>query len=149
MHPLRVGALLFWLGIHGGRVIAQPSTAASDSARLQGTWVMVAGAASGAPMPAMYLSGMKRVAAGNEVTVTMGGQLFFKATFSLDPGQSPRTIDYHMTGGPTAGGLQLGIYEFRGDTVRFCFGPVGAPRPTEFATVNGDQRTLSSWVRTP
>jgi uncharacterized protein (TIGR03067 family) len=123
-----------------------PAPTPSDSARLQGTWTMVSGAADGVSLPAAYVSSMNRVLAGSDLTVTMGGQLFFQATIRLDPGQTPKAIDYHMTGGPTAGAVQRGIYAFSGDTVRFCFGAPNAARPTEFKTVPGDGRTLSAWV---
>ena len=107
---------------------------------------MVAGAADGCPLPASNVTSMKRALSGNKLTVTMSGQLYFSATIELDPAKSPRTIDYHMTGGPTSGAIQRGIYLFAGDTVRFCFGAPGAARPSEFKTVAGDGRTLSSWI---
>jgi uncharacterized protein (TIGR03067 family) len=119
----------------------------TDSARLQGTWVMLTGAADGYPLPTEYVRQMKRVFTGREVTITMGGQLYFRATISLDTAQAVRTIDYHMTAGPTAGAVQPGIYAFSGDTVRFCFAAPGGRRPTAFATVASDGLTLSTWVR--
>ena len=108
---------------------------------------MVSGAADGYPLPPDYVKSMKRVFAGNEVTVTMAAQIFFKATVHLDASRSPRTIDYHMIGGPTAGQVQLGIYTITGDTARFCFGAPNAVRPTDFTAVAGDGRTLSTWIR--
>ena len=52
-----------------------------------------------------------------------------------------------MTEGPTKGKTQLGIYEFDGDTVRFCFGSPGKDRPSEFAAKEGSGNTLSVWRR--
>ena len=142
---LGVIALLSSLGTN---LAAQSASAtSSDSASLQGTWSMVAGAADGYQLPPEYVKTMRRIFTGNEVTVTMGGQLFLKATIELNPTASPKTIDYHMTGGPTAGSTQLGIYQISGDTVRFCFGAPNAARPTDFASTLGDRRTLSTWVR--
>ena len=125
----------------------QPHAAPTDSAQLQGTWTMVSGNAGGMALSPDLVSSMRRVASGNEVTITMSGQLYFKALIVLNPAASPRTIDYHMTGGPTAGATQLGIYELKGDTVRFCFGAPNAPRPVDFTATSGNQRTLSTWVR--
>lgn len=120
---------------------------ASDSARLQGTWSMVSGSADGFALPPDYVTAMKRVFVGNEVTVTMGAALYFKAAIRLDADKTPKTIDYRMTGGPTAGAVQLGIYSVSGDTARFCFSAPNAPRPGDFTTTGGDGRTLSTWVR--
>ncbi len=89
---------------------------------------------------------MARTTSGSELTAMMGTQVYFKARIGLDPAASPKTIDYRMTAGPTHGAVQLGIYEFRGDTLRFCFGPPNGRRPGEFTTVAGDGRTLSAWV---
>lgn len=108
---------------------------------------MVSGAADGTPMPAEYLAVMKRVATGGETTVTMNGQLYFQAHFVLNPAATPKTIDYHMTGGPTTGSTQLGIYSISADTVRFIFAAPNAPRPKDFTSAPGDGKTLSVWVR--
>ena len=127
--------------------LSAQSPASTDSARLQGTWSMVSGAADGSPLPSDYVKGMKRVFTGSAVTVTMADQIFFKATVRLDASRSPRTIDYKMTGGQTIGATQLGIYAIIGDTARFCFAAPNAARPTDFTTLSGDGRTLSTWVR--
>jgi uncharacterized protein (TIGR03067 family) len=133
-------------GLTASAVPAQGTSVRPDSARLQGTWAMVSGSANGTPMPQSALAGMRRTLSGNELTVTMDGRLYFKATITLDRTRSPRAIDYQMTGGPTAGAVQRGIYAFAGDTVRFCFGAPNAPRPTDFTSIAGDNRTLSAWV---
>src|SRR4051794_34088258 len=130
-----------------GNVEAQ--SAPSDSARLQGTWAMISGSASGSAMGPEYLSQMSRTLSGTELTVTMASRTFFKANIVLHLDQTPRAIDYHMTAGPTAGAVQLGIYEISGDTVRFAFSRVGAARPGDFTTSPGDGRTISAWVRKP
>jgi uncharacterized protein (TIGR03067 family) len=90
---------------------------------------------------------MLRVFSGSNVTVTMAGSLYFAATVLLNPATAPKGIDYHMTGGFTAGATQLGIYEFRGDTVRFSFASANAPRPADFSARPGDGRTVCTWVR--
>lgn len=142
-----ITAALILAAATGRQLQAQRNPALTDSARLQGTWIMVSGSASGMAMPSSMAAGMKRVAAGHEVTITMNGQLYFKATFTLHPAASPKAIDYLMTGGPTAGSRQLGIYAFHGDTVQFSFGAPGAARPTTFAAAAGDELTVSKWVR--
>lgn len=119
--------------------------ATNDLAQLQGEWTMVSGSADGSPMPDEMRRQMKRVCAGDELTVTMGGQTFIKAKVTIDPSKTPKTIDYQMTGGFTAGKKQLGIYELDGDTFKSCFTKPGADRPADFAP--GEGRTVSVWKR--
>ncbi len=127
---------------------AEPNEAVKkDMAQLQGEWSMVSGAADGQPMPDQMLKQMKRVCEGDEITATMGGQVFFKAKITIDPSKKPKTIDYQMTEGFTKGKKQLGIYEVEGDTLKSCFGKPDAERPTDFTSKPGDGRTLSVWKR--
>jgi uncharacterized protein (TIGR03067 family) len=118
-----------------------------DMAQLQGEWSMVTGSADGQPMPESMLKQMKRVCQGDEVTVTMGAQIFLKAKITIDPSKKPKTMDYQMTEGVTKGKAQLGIYLVEGDTFKACFGKPGAERPTDFTSKVGDGRTLSVWRR--
>src|SRR5438445_10205692 len=83
----------------------------AEMAKLQGEWSMVSGEAEGQAMPEAMRATAQRVAKDNETTVMIGGQLFMKAQFTVDPSTKPKTIDYTMTGGFTAGKKQLGIYE--------------------------------------
>ena len=118
-----------------------------DMAHLQGEWSMVSGFADGQSMPAPIVKRMKRVCKEDEVTTTIGGQIFFKARISIDPSKTPKTMDYQMTEGVTKGKEQLGIYEVEGDTFKSSFGRPGAERPTDFTSKPGDGRTVSAWKR--
>jgi RNA polymerase sigma-70 factor (ECF subfamily) len=118
-----------------------------ELALLEGEWSMVSGEIGGQKMPDEMLKTAKRVGKGNETTTTMGGQLFMKATITIDPTKKPKTIDYQMTDGFSKGKTQFGIYEVNGDTVRFCFASPGKDRPPDFTTKAGDDRTLSVWKR--
>ncbi|PWU08543.1 MAG: hypothetical protein C5B50_29295 [Verrucomicrobia bacterium] len=119
----------------------------ADLALLQGEWSMVSGTADGQAMPNAMLATAKRICSGDETTVTVRGQVFLKAKFTLDPSKNPKSIDYEMLDGFTKGKTQLGIYELSGDTVKFCFGSPGAERPVDFSSATGDGRTLSVWRR--
>jgi uncharacterized protein (TIGR03067 family) len=116
-----------------------------DFAQLQGEWTMVSASADGQSMSDDMLKQMKRVCKGDEITVTMGDQIFLKAKITIDPSKKPKTIDYDMTEGFTKGKKQLGIYELNGDTFKACFNSAGAERPTEFKS--GEGLTLSEWKR--
>jgi uncharacterized protein (TIGR03067 family) len=107
----------------------------------------VSGSADGQPMPENLRTQMKRFCKGDETSVTMGGQVFFKAKITLDPTKKPKTIDYTMTEGVNKGKQQLGIYELDGDTLKSCFAAPGAERPTDFTGKEGEHRTVSIWKR--
>jgi uncharacterized protein (TIGR03067 family) len=121
--------------------------AKKEMAQLEGHWSMVSGQADGQAMPQELVKTGKRVAKDGETSITIAGQVLFKAKFRIDPTKKPRTIDYTMTAGPTKGKTHLGIYELQGDTVRFCFAAPGKDRPTEFTAKESSQRTLSVWKR--
>jgi uncharacterized protein (TIGR03067 family) len=121
--------------------------AKKEMAQLDGEWAMVSGEANGMAMPMAMVSTGKRVAKDGETTISVAGQLYFKAKFSIDPTKKPKAIDYMMIEGPTKGKTQLGIYELEGDTVKFCFAAPGKDRPAEFASKEGSQQTLSVWKR--
>jgi uncharacterized protein (TIGR03067 family) len=118
-----------------------------EATRLEGEWSMASGEADGQPLPKEFVKGGKRVAKDGVTTITLGGAVFFKANFMIDPTKKPKAIDYVMTEGPTTGKTHLGIYELDGDTVKFCFAAPGAARPTEFTAPQGSRRTLSVWKR--
>jgi len=112
---------------------------------LEGEWSMISGEADGSPLPPGMLKGSKRVVKEGVTTVHIGGQLFMKAKFTIDPSKKPKTIDYLMLAGITKGQKQLGIYELDGDRVKFCFSAPGKERPSEFK--GGSGRVLSLWQR--
>jgi uncharacterized protein (TIGR03067 family) len=119
-----------------------------EMTQLEGDWSMVFGEANGQVMPKETVKSGKRVAKDGETTITIGGRVFFKAKFTIDPTKKPKAIDYMMTEGPTKGKTHLGIYELDRDTLKFCFAAPGKDRPTEFTAKEGSQRTLSIWKRT-
>ncbi len=81
---------------------------AKEMAKLAGEWTMVSGEMGGQKMPEEFVKTGKRVTKGNETTSTINGQIFLKATFTIDPSKKPKTIDYLMTDGPTKGKTQTG-----------------------------------------
>jgi RNA polymerase sigma factor (sigma-70 family) len=118
-----------------------------EMVRLGGEWSMMSGEIAGQTMPAEFVKTAKRMVKGNETTVTIGGQLFFKATFTIDISKQPHTVDYTMTDGLTKGKTQYGIYEWNKGTVRYCFAAPGKDRPTDFTTKAADERILSVWEK--
>ena len=127
--------------------VGAQDAAKKEMAQLEGEWSMVSGEANGVTMPEATVKTGKRVAKEGETTISIGGQVYFKAKFSIDPTKQPKAIDYTMTEGPTKGKTHLGIYELDGDTVKFCFTAPGKDRPTDFTATKGSERTFSVWKR--
>jgi len=126
---------------------ARSDDSKKDLELLQGEWSMVSGEIDGQALPADSVKTAKRVSKDNETTVTINGQVFMKAKYTIDDTKKPKAIDYDVTEGVTKGQKQLGIYEIGQDTVRFCFSIPGKDRPTDFTTAQGSGRTLSVWKR--
>ena len=118
-----------------------------EMAQLEGEWEMVSGSANGVAMPDEQVKAARRIAKNGETTMRVGGLLFMKAKFTIDPTKSPKAIDYDMIDGFTKGKKQLGIYKLDGDTATFCFGAPGKARPDDFTSKPSSERTLSVWKR--
>jgi uncharacterized protein (TIGR03067 family) len=66
----------------------------------------------------------------------------------LDPSKKPKASETAYTQGPDQGKTFKGIYQFDGDTVKFC--RAGSPddaTPTEFKTKAGSGRFLAVYRR--
>jgi uncharacterized protein (TIGR03067 family) len=133
--------------IFAATMVPDGETAKQDLARLQGAWALVSGERDGQAFPTEYLTNSDRVVEDDETTVTVRGQLFMKAKFSLDPTRNPKTIDYSINDGPYAGQKMFGIYELNGNKLKFCLSTPGKERPAGFATKPDDGQTMTVWKR--
>jgi uncharacterized protein (TIGR03067 family) len=71
-----------------------------------------------------------------------------RAELTVDPGKSPKHIDWVRKAGPGKGKTMRGIYEFLNeDRYRVCFAAPGKKRPTKFATNPRSGHTLHVWKR--
>ncbi len=93
---------------------------------------MVSGFLDGKPMDALAVQYGVRTFRGNQTKLKFGPQTYITATFTLDPSQTPHSIDYSHTQGMFAGKTQLGIYECDGNMLKLSSAPTGQPRPTDF-----------------
>lgn len=119
-----------------------------DMAALDGEWTMVSGVMDGKPMDAKTVRTAKRSCENGETSVRINNQLFMMAKFTIDPGKTPKAIDYKVTSGANKGKTQYGIYEFDGpDTVKFSFALPGKDRPTDFSCKEKSGETLGIWKR--
>lgn len=77
-----------------------------------------------------------------EWELIVDGSELARGTTSVDPTQTPKTIDFVTTGGSNAGDRTYGIYEITGTTWRICNAQAGRPRPAEFSAPAGSGRML-------
>ncbi len=118
--------------------------ALSGGGLLAGEWSLVSCALNGEATEESLLKFGRRVDDGQKVTVSFGPQVVLKASYTTDWGASPHTIDFRLL---TGGRTRLGIFELNGDTLKVCHAAPDEPRPTEYETVRGDDRTLAVWKR--
>jgi uncharacterized protein (TIGR03067 family) len=130
-----------------GADLSREDAVKKDMALLQGEWSLVEGERDGQSLPERLVKSGRRVAKGDSTVVTIGGTNYMTATFTIDPTQSPKTIDYLLTEGRNKGKTQLGIYEIDGDTLKYCVAAVGLDRPTAFETKEGSGWSLVVWKR--
>lgn len=122
-------------------------TVRRELARIEGEWTMVSAERDGQPPPKNLITNARRTCKGDVTTVMVNGQLFMKATFTVDPTKSPRTIDYRVTDGYNQGATQYGIYELDSETLKICFADPGKPRPSDFVTKGKTGYTVGVWKR--
>lgn len=124
----------------------------NDLARLQGTWRTVSLVSNGhtqisetdrAPAGADALL----VYEGSQWKIVVGEETVASGIFRIDAARTPKEIDILDESGARNEASMLGIYELDGDRYRFCLAPPGAPRPSAFATVEGDGNSLGQCQR--
>jgi uncharacterized protein (TIGR03067 family) len=128
-------------------VLVAADTRQEDVKQLGGSWSMIMGERDGQSLSRFFVKRSTREVAGDVTTITIGGRLWFKAKFTVDPTKHPKTIDYEILEGSDKGKQQHGIYELNGDRARFCMAAPDQPRPTEFRSAPGSGWTLSEWKR--
>src|ERR1035438_718153 len=118
------------------------SPAGESAAELAGGWTPRSLVRDGQALPPSTLQYGQRTATANQVTVQIGPQVVLKAQYSVDRSRTPMTMDYLLADGQT----QAGIWALEGKRLTTCFGAPGAARPSEFASIPGDGRTLTVWT---
>ena len=119
--------------------------AGGTATQLEGEWTMASGVFSGKPLEETMVKFCKRVTRGNVTAVYAGPQVFLKAKFTLDDSKDPHNLDYVNLQGASAGKSQAGIYELSGATLKICMSAPGGPRPRDFSSKPGDDRTYTTW----
>ena len=120
-----------------------------DAGALQGTWQVTRQDIGDQPT-AQDPTTHRLVFSGKEFRLMEGDNEVAKGTFKLDPAASPHTIDMDITESSepdAAGKVALGIYELKGDDLKWCSAQPGSDqRPTKFDT-KGTQNMLATLHR--
>jgi uncharacterized protein (TIGR03067 family) len=134
-----LGAVVVAFGLMVAAGASAGGAVAKDKKRLQGTWVVQSVRQDGKAKDDG--KGTEVTFAGDNVTLRLkkgGEQKEMKATYKIDPTQTPKTIDV-----VSGKGTMRAIYELKGDTLRVCHKKIEEERPTEFSDAGGVIITLT------
>ena len=109
----------------------------AEEAAIAGRWTVVSVEAGGQPMEG--LKNAELLLEGGKKTFRMPSGITEPGTYTLDASREPRWIDATTEGKP---GIQKGIYEIDGKTLRMCFAQGGGERPRHFETRAGADLVL-------
>ncbi len=119
---------------------------------LEGRWKPVYQEVDGQMVPPAESAATVVELHGNEFKVEKSGVVEYDGLFTVDPLTSPMEISliYRKSSKPIfLGGPRPGVFQLEGDTFKWCFGPIGLPRPKGFNTFPGSESVLSIYQRDP
>jgi uncharacterized protein (TIGR03067 family) len=128
----------------GAATLMADDTAKKDLDALQGTWKVESLTHAGNEAPADDLKQISMVVKDDKYTISASGKELETGTIKLDPSKKPKTIEFDIATGNDKGKTQLGIYELKDDTFKFCMARAGQKeRPTELASTKKNQTILT------
>jgi len=124
---------------------ARAKEAPGDREALQGTWKLVTIEKAGHPEEGTGDNERTLVFTGDHFQLLKGQDVVIDGTFKLDTSASPKAIDMKVEKAnekpDLADKTSLGIYELKGDELKWCAGEPGLEtRPTAFSSEA--QRTI-------
>jgi uncharacterized protein (TIGR03067 family) len=125
---------------------AMAGDAKEDLKAFQGTWDLIYFERDGKEVKLQ--NDTKAINTGDKFVVKHGDQVIAAGTMKLDPSKKPKASETTYTEGPDKGKTFKGIYQFEGDTVKFC--RAGSPndeRPTEFTTKSASGQFVAVYKR--
>jgi uncharacterized protein (TIGR03067 family) len=117
---------------------------------LQGRWRPIYQEVDGQMIAATEFASVIVQLSGNEFTVEKGGAAAYTGTFTISTLESPARISlmYKTSAQPIfLGGPRPGVFQLEGDTLKWCFGPVGQHVPRSLNTFPGSESVLSIYQR--
>jgi uncharacterized protein (TIGR03067 family) len=137
----RLLALLFVVAVS-----VAADDASDESAKFNGTWVLIRATMSGIEMPKDVLGKSTMTINGTKHTVHLADETY-EGTHRYDPSQDPKAYDTTVTTGANKGVKQVGIYRLDGDELSICLATSGFPRPKDFKADDKSNNTLTVWKR--
>lgn len=119
--------------------------------KFQGTWRQVRCEADGVVNPADHFGPQPLTTfTGNHYVVSLpDGTMVIEGTFTLDPSQEPKAVNWTDTCGADRLKTFPAIYAFQGDQLMFCAADEGMARPRVFQTRVGDTLRVHQRVSGP
>jgi len=143
-HVICISAAMMAITLVG--LCAAADDASDDLKALQGTWDLIYFERDGKEVKLQ--SETKSTNTGDKWVVKRGDQVIAAGTMKVDPSKKPKASETTYTEGPDKGKTFKGIYEFNGDTVKFC--RAGSPEdehPTEFKTRPDSRQLVTVYKR--
>lgn len=114
---------------------------------LPGTWRCTNATVDGNPLAAEKAAALRLTLTDNRFKTTLGEQVIFDSTYTVDANQQPATIDMLGTEGESKGKPGLGIYKLTENTLTLCYRLPGNPRPAAFESPPKSGIYLVVWKR--
>jgi uncharacterized protein (TIGR03067 family) len=145
---LLVSGLITGFALYAGAASVKEKAIKKDRSQYQGTWRVVAIEYDGKKLPD---KGARKITVKNHADGTwiifVDGKEVGKGTSTIDPIQTPKTIDFLPSKGANYAKTSCGIYEINGQTRKLSFASPGEKRPTAFATKPGSRHCLVVFQR--
>lgn len=126
--------------------VKDAGNASGDVKELQGAWRVSTVEVNGSGLPSEDVSNIVVTVKGTAYTLSNNGSSD-PGSFTVDSSKHPEQMDIRPESGPDQGKTLLAIYEVASDTLRVCYAPEGAKRPTSFSTSDNSGRLLITYKR--
>jgi uncharacterized protein (TIGR03067 family) len=110
---------------------------ASDWKELTGDWQPTKMEIDGNALPPDDVKEFLVTMSEGKYVAKRGSDVIDEGKAVIDTSKSPKNLDLTATVGESEGKLRLGIYELKGETMKFVIAGVGKERPTKFESAAG------------